>query len=97
MGTLYGAYRFAEKLGIRFGLDEDVVPDEPWDGNWPELNETGKPRFALRGLQPFHDFSVGPDWWNLQDYQSVLSANGEAEDELHWPAYLPELESRCRT
>ncbi len=73
VGTLYGAYRFAEKLGIRFGLDEDVVPDEPWDGNWPELNETGKPRFALRGLQPFHDFSVGPDWWNLQDYQSVLS------------------------
>ena len=73
VGTLYGAYRFAEKLGIRFGLDEDVVPDEPWPGNWPEINETGKPRFALRGLQPFHDFSVGPDWWNLQDYQSVLS------------------------
>ena len=73
VGTLYGAYRFAEKLGIRFGLDEDVVPDEPWAGNWPELDETGKPRFALRGLQPFHDFSVGPDWWNLQDYQSVLS------------------------
>lgn len=73
VGTLYSAYRFAEKLGIRFGLDEDVVPDEPLTGNWPELNETGKPRFALRGLQPFHDFSVGPDWWNLQDYQSVLS------------------------
>jgi hypothetical protein len=73
VGTLYGAYRFAEKLGIRFGLDEDVVPDEPWSGNWPDVNETGKPRFGLRGLQPFHDFSVGPDWWNLQDYQSVLS------------------------
>ena len=27
----------------------------------------------MRGLQPFHDFSVGPDWWNLQDYESVLS------------------------
>lgn len=73
VGTLYGAYRFAEKLGVRFGLDDDVVPDEPMAGNWPELNETGKPRFALRGLQPFHDFSVGPDWWNLPDYQSVLS------------------------
>ena len=72
-GTLYGTYRFAEKLGIRFGLDEDVVPDEPWAGNWPDMDETGKPRFALRGLQPFHDFSVGPDWWNLEDYQSVLS------------------------
>ncbi len=73
VGTLYGAYRFVEKLGVRFGLDGDAVPDEPLTGNWPEPNETGKPRFALRGLQPFHDFSVGPDWWNLQDYQSVLS------------------------
>lgn len=72
-GTLYGAYRFAEKLGVRFGLDEDVLPDEPWPGELPTLNETGKPRFALRGLQPFHDFSVGPDWWNLHDYRSVLS------------------------
>jgi hypothetical protein len=73
VGTLYGAYRFAEKLGIGFGLDADVVPDDRLAGKWPEMNETGKPRFALRGLQPFHDFSVGPDWWNLQNYQSVLS------------------------
>jgi len=73
IGTLYGAYRFAEKLGVRFGVDEDVVPDEPLTGDWPQMNETGKPRFALRGLQPFHDFSVGPDWWNIHDYQSVLS------------------------
>jgi len=72
-GTLYGAYRFAEKLGVSFGLDEDIVPDVPLVGDWPEINEIGKPRFALRGLQPFHDFSVGPDWWNLHDYQSVLS------------------------
>jgi hypothetical protein len=72
-GTRYGAYRFAEKLGVRFALDEDVLPDEPLGGAWPVLDETGKPRFSLRGLQPFHDFSVGPDWWNLQDYQNVLS------------------------
>ena len=72
-GTLYGAYRFAEKLGVRFGLDEDILPDEPLTGGLPEMNETGKPRFALRGLQPFHDFSVGPDWWNAQDYKNVLS------------------------
>ncbi len=72
-GTLYGAYRFAEKLGVRFALDEDILPDEPLNDAWPLLDETGKPRFSLRGLQPFHDFSVGPDWWNLQDYQHVLS------------------------
>ena len=71
-GTLYGAYRFAEMLGVRFGLDGDVLPDAPLV-SWPGMDETGKPRFALRGLQPFHDFSVGPDWWNLADYQSVLT------------------------
>ncbi len=73
LGTLYGAYRFAEKLGVRFGLDEDVVPDARLSGAWPEPDETGKPRFALRGLTPFHDFNVGPDWWNPQDYQNVLT------------------------
>ena len=73
LGTLYGAYRFAEKLGVRFGLDEDVVPDARLTGAWPAPDETGKPRFALRGLQPFHDFNVGPDWWNAQDYQNVLT------------------------
>ena len=73
VGALYGAYRFAEKLGVRFGLDEDVAPEELLTGNLPEIDETGKPRFALRGLQPFHDFSVGPDWWNLDDYKTILS------------------------
>ena len=28
-GTLYGAYRFAEHLGVRFYLHGDVIPDEP--------------------------------------------------------------------
>gem|GEM_PF-104222 len=73
IGVLYGAYRFVEKLGVRFSLDEDILPDEMISGEWPEFNEIGKPRFALRGLQPFHDFSVGPDWWNLNDYQNVLT------------------------
>ena len=73
VGTLYGAYRFAEKLGVRFGLDEDVLPDERLSGDLPDANETAKPRFALRGLQPFHDFPVGPDWWNLDDYKQVLT------------------------
>jgi len=72
IGTLYGAYRFAEKLGVRFGPDDDIVPDTLL-GAIPEMDEIGKPRFSLRGVQPFHDFSVGPDWWNAHDYKSVLS------------------------
>ena len=39
----------------------------------PEINETGKPLFETRGIQPFHDFPEGPDWWNLDDYKSVIA------------------------
>lgn len=27
------------------------------------------PAFETRGLQPFHDFASGPDWWSEQDYK----------------------------
>jgi len=37
-----------------------------------ELDETHAPLFATRGIQPFHDFPEGPDWWNLDDYKAIL-------------------------
>ena len=73
IGTLYAAYRFAEELGIRFYLHGDVVPDEQVPFALPELNETGKPLFARRGIQPFHDFPEGPDWWNTDDYKAIFA------------------------
>ena len=27
----------------------------------------------LRGIQPFHDFPEGPDWWNIDGYKAVLA------------------------
>jgi hypothetical protein len=72
-GVLYGAYAFAEKLGVRFYLHGDVVPDERIPFSIPELNERGKALFALRGIQPFHDFPEGPDWWNTDDYLAYIA------------------------
>jgi hypothetical protein len=73
VGVLYGAYAFAGKLGVRFYLHGDVVPDEKIPFSVPELNETGKPLFVVRGIQPFHDFPEGPDWWNTDDYLAYIS------------------------
>jgi hypothetical protein len=67
VGVLYGAYRFAEKLGVRFYLHGDVSPDERLT-KLPDINDAGAPLFATRGIQPFHDFPEGPDWWNRDDY-----------------------------
>lgn len=73
ISTLYGAYRYAEHLGVRFYLHGDVVPDGILNSELPEINEKGKPLFETRGIQPFHDFPEGPDWWNLDDYKSVIA------------------------
>ena len=71
--TLYGVYRFAEIMGIRFYLDGDVVPDRQVDLELPDVNEKGSPLFELRGIQPFHDFPEGPDWWSTDDYKAIIA------------------------
>jgi hypothetical protein len=70
--VLYGAYQLAEKLGVRFSLEGDVIPDGTIDPPVFELDETGHPLFAVRGIQPFHDFPEGPDWWTLENYKAIL-------------------------
>lgn len=74
IGALYGAYRLVEHLGVRFFLHGDAVPDVRLRKlSLPEIRENGKPLFDRRGIQPFHDFPEGPDWWNLEAYKAVLA------------------------
>jgi hypothetical protein len=72
-GVLYAAYAFAERLGVRFYLEGDVIPDDKIVFRMPELDEIGRPLFTRRGIQPFHDFAEGPDWWNEDTYQAILA------------------------
>jgi len=71
-GALYGAYRLAEQMGVRFYMHGDVVPDKPIAPAIRIAAETGKPLFDRRGIQPFHDFPEGPDWWNVDAYKAIL-------------------------
>ncbi len=72
VGTLYGAYRVAEHLGVRFYLHGDVLPDRKAVLALPLLDERGAALFRTRGIQPFHDFPEGPDWWNTDDYKTII-------------------------
>jgi len=72
-GTLYGAYRFVEKLGVRFFLHGDVVPDEKISLKLSDIDEKGKPLFNLRGVNPWGTHPYGFDLWNADDYKSVFS------------------------
>ena len=73
VGTLYAAYQFAEQLGVRFYLHGDVIPDRQAPLELADVDQTGKPLFKTRGIQPFHDFPEGPDWWDAEDYKAILA------------------------
>ncbi|MGB9746601.1 MAG: hypothetical protein ACPLXM_06705 [Bacteroidales bacterium] len=72
MAALYACYHFIETLGVRFFLHGDVIPDNYLSFSIPDLNLTAKPSFALRGILPFHDFPEGPDWWDEDEYKTVI-------------------------
>ena len=58
---------------MRFYLHGDVIPDGRVAAQLPGLNEIGKPIFDIRGINPFHDFPEGPDWWSTDDYIAYIS------------------------
>ncbi len=71
--VLYAAYSFIELLGVRFYLDGDHYSDiQLPDMLMPRIDERKKPLFKLRGINPFHDFAEGPDWWSGEHYKTVL-------------------------
>ena len=71
--TLHGAYRFAEHLGVGYGLEGDIIPDELISLSISGYDEVGVPLLETRGLLPFHDFPEGPDFWNTDDHLLVVS------------------------
>jgi hypothetical protein len=71
--TLYGAYRFAEKLGCRFYFHGDVIPDEKIPLDITGFDEHGQPitkdgrQWTTRGVQPFQNFPAGVVMWGRDD------------------------------
>ncbi len=72
VAVLYGAYHWVEKLGVRFGLHGDVIPDGKIAFALTPLDEDHKPLFELRGVNPWGSHSEGMDLWNTDDYIQVF-------------------------
>jgi hypothetical protein len=77
--TLYGAYRFAEKLGCRFYLHGDVIPDAKIPLSVTGYDEKGQPltkndrQWTIRGAQPFQNFPPGAVMWGKDDWKMYVS------------------------
>ncbi|MCD6597985.1 MAG: hypothetical protein J7L04_09875, partial [Bacteroidales bacterium] len=69
IAVYYGICDFVERMGVRFQIEGDIIPDEKRELTIPDLDVTKEPLFINRGLNPYHDFSEGPDWWEVDDYK----------------------------
>ena len=80
----YAVYTLIEQITpTRFAIQGDIVPDRTLPQ--PTIKELLTPRVlrtaeglfhpgtvSVRGLQPFHDFAEGPDWWDGDEYKLLL-------------------------
>jgi len=77
IATLYAAYLFVEQLGVRFTLHSDIIPAAKSFSFLQSfsscLHIRASPKFEIRGIQPFHDFPEGPDWWGEQEYKAHIT------------------------
>ncbi len=79
ISTLYASYRFAEKLGCRFYLHGDVIPDKKISLDITDFDEQGQPvtkngrQWETRGAQPFQNFPAGAVMWSQDDWKMYLS------------------------
>ncbi|MFN8207539.1 MAG: hypothetical protein U0T82_09050 [Bacteroidales bacterium] len=71
--VFYAVYRYIESLGVRFYPHGDVIPDLQYSVIIDSVSMMETPAFSMRGIQPFHDFPEGPDWWSLDEYKSVVT------------------------
>jgi hypothetical protein len=79
ISTLYASYRFAEKLGCRFYLHGDVIPDKKISLDITGFDEQGQPvtkngrQWETRGAQPFQNFPAGAVMWGKDDWKMYIS------------------------
>lgn len=79
--VLYGSYTLLEKMGCTFSTAGPTVPMKaslfPFARGFSVADT---PVFTTRGLQPFHDFAEGPDWWSVDEVnrmtEAILSMKG---------------------
>lgn len=79
LATKYAVFSLLEVLGIRFRLHgQDAVPRvsggagaviETLRNANLQMKRYTPGKVEIRGMQPFHDFSEGPDQWNEDNYK----------------------------
>ena len=72
VATLWAVYELAERWGVRYLYDRDVLPaPKPWAG-LPDLDVTMTPNMRIRCWRLVNDLASGPISWSLAENQRFL-------------------------
>lgn len=74
-GLQYGIYDALEKLGWRFYLSEDFVPEITGDFQIDKLEGTDKALVSERIVFNWHNFLSGISSWNMKEYKQWIDAS----------------------
>lgn len=69
--TLWGVYELAERWGVRYLLQGDVLP-EAGEFHLPDVDEVMEPTLGVRAWRVINDFACGPESWGMRDYRPVV-------------------------
>lgn len=73
-GLLYGVYEVLEKLGCRFYLSDEFVPEIAGKLELHKLNGSNVPLADERIVFNWHNFLSGITGWNLPEYKQWIDA-----------------------
>ena len=70
--TLWAVYELAERWGVRYLIDRDILPERMEDFVLPDLDVVMEPVFRIRGHPTFQDFAASGEAWGVADFKVLI-------------------------
>jgi len=69
--VLWAVYALAERLGVRYLLHGDLLPEKP-SALPSRLHTASEPLLPIRWWRTINDFACGPESWGIEDHRRVI-------------------------
>jgi hypothetical protein len=70
--TLWAVYELAERWGVRYLVDRDLLPDRMGQFKLPELNVVMEPLLRVRAHPTIQDFASSGESWGMADFRPLI-------------------------
>jgi len=70
--TLWAVYELAERWGVRYLVDRDVLPERREGFRIPDLNVLMEPQLRVRAHPTIQDFANSGEAWGMADFRVLI-------------------------